>query len=134
MSEDVYIKLREFLDRFPLGYPKTASGVELKILKRLFTEEEAKTAMYLTPTPDTVARIARRNKLDARELEEKLYSLSKKGLIFRLKRQGITMYNSAPYMIGLYEYSVKKIDEELAKLFKEYYDIAYLDEMGASTL
>jgi Pyruvate/2-oxoacid:ferredoxin oxidoreductase delta subunit len=35
-------------------------------------------------------------------------------------------------MIGLYEYSVEKIDEELAVLFKEYYEAAYCEEMGAS--
>jgi ferredoxin len=35
-------------------------------------------------------------------------------------------------MIGLYEYSVKKVDEELAKFFKEYYDMAYQEEMGIS--
>ena len=41
MSDDTYIKLREFLDQFPIGYPKSPSGIEIKILKRLFTEEEA---------------------------------------------------------------------------------------------
>jgi Fe-S-cluster-containing hydrogenase component 2 len=35
-------------------------------------------------------------------------------------------------MIGLYEYSVKRIDKELAALFAEYYETAYVDEMGAS--
>jgi ferredoxin len=37
-------------------------------------------------------------------------------------------------MIGLYEYSVKKVDQELAGLFKEYYDTAYQKEMGASNV
>jgi Pyruvate/2-oxoacid:ferredoxin oxidoreductase delta subunit len=37
-------------------------------------------------------------------------------------------------MIGLYEYSVQKIDKELAQLFREYYDTAYLDELGASDI
>ncbi|MEX2706541.1 MAG: hypothetical protein Q6352_015015 [Candidatus Freyrarchaeum guaymaensis] len=45
MSDEPYLRLREFLDQFPLGFPKTPSGVEIKILKRLFTEEEAKTAV-----------------------------------------------------------------------------------------
>ncbi len=134
MSDKVYLDLRKFLDRFPLGFPETSSGVEIKILKRLFTEEEAKTAIYLTTTPEPVNRIARRNKLNEKELELKLESMSKKGLIFRVRREGKTLYNSAPFMIGIYEYSVKKIDKELAKLFKEYYDTAYLDEMGASNV
>ncbi len=42
---EVYEKLRERLDMFPQGFPKTQSGVELEILKNLFTEEEAKIAL-----------------------------------------------------------------------------------------
>ena len=41
MGEDVYTKLREFLDKLPAGYPATDTGVEIKILKKLFTPEEA---------------------------------------------------------------------------------------------
>ncbi len=134
MSDDVYLNLRKFLDQFPVGFPETPSGVEIKILKRLFTEEEARFAMYLTPTPETATQIARRNKLNEEGLEVKLESMSKKGLIFRFRREGKTLYNSTPFMIGLYEYSVKKIDKDLAKIFKEYYDTALLDEMGASNV
>ncbi|KKM82330.1 hypothetical protein LCGC14_1320650 [marine sediment metagenome] len=134
MSDEPYVKLRNFLDQFPLGYPKTPSGVEVKILKRLFTEEEARTAILLTHIPETATRIAKRNNLNEEDLTEKLESMSKKGLIFRIRREGKTLFNSTPFMIGLYEYSVKKIDKDLAKLFKEYYDTAYLDEMGMSNV
>ncbi|HUY00900.1 MAG TPA: 4Fe-4S binding protein [Candidatus Deferrimicrobium sp.] len=134
MSEEPYLTLREFLDRFPLGFPQTTAGIEIKILKRLFTEEEAKIAVLLNPIPETAAQIAKRNKMDEKILEKNLESMAKKGLIFRAGHKNKTFYNSAPFMIGLYEYSVKKIDQALAKLFKEYYDIAYLDEMGASNI
>ncbi|MFX0187150.1 MAG: ATP-binding protein [Candidatus Hodarchaeota archaeon] len=134
MSEKAYLKLREFLDRFPLGYPKTSNGIEIKILKRLFTEEEAKIAIFLTPIPEKASRIARRVGSEIKEVEEKLDSMSRKGLIFRVRRDGKTLYNSAPFMVGLYEYSVGKLDEELAKMFKKYYDLAYMNEMGASNV
>jgi electron transport complex protein RnfB len=45
---DVYKKLAKHLDNLPAGYPSTESGVELRILKRLFTPEEAEIAM---PSP-----------------------------------------------------------------------------------
>jgi hypothetical protein len=32
---DVYRRLQRHLDELPVGYPATASGVELRILKRL---------------------------------------------------------------------------------------------------
>lgn len=134
MSDRAYIKLREHLDRFPLGFPPTASGVEIRILKRLFSEEEAEIAVLLTPFPETPDQIANRAGIHDEALPEKLAAMSRKGLIFRTHRVGSTLYNSAPFMIGLYEYSVKKIDHELAALFKEYYDKAYMAEMGASNI
>ena len=39
---DVYQDLRERLDNFASGFPTTDSGIELRILKGLFTEDEAK--------------------------------------------------------------------------------------------
>ena len=134
MSDKPYHQLREFLDTFPLGFPGTASGVEIKILKKLFTPAEAQLAVQLSPVPEAAEQIAQRAALDPNKLVEKLESMSQKGLIFRLHREGKTFYNAAPFMIGLYEYSVKKIDEELAGLFKEYYDTAYQKEMGASNI
>lgn len=134
MAEDPYIKLREFLDTFPIGFPATKSGVELKILKRLFTEEEAKITVLMTPVPEEAKRIARRAKMSKESLEEKLELMAKKGLIFRVRRGDRLLYNAAPFMIGLYEYSVKKIDQELAQLFKEYYDTAQVHEIGASNI
>ncbi len=37
----VYRKLQQHLDKFPIGFPPTDSGVELRILRYLFTEAEA---------------------------------------------------------------------------------------------
>ncbi|MHA2287188.1 MAG: 4Fe-4S binding protein [Promethearchaeota archaeon] len=134
MTENSYEKLREFLDNFPVGFRKTQSGVEIKILKRLFSEEEAELATFLTIRPERARSIARRSGRNVAEIEEKLEVMSKKGLIFRSRRDNKTLYNAAPFMIGLYEYSVNKIDKELAQLFKDYYHEAGLEEIGASNV
>lgn len=134
MTVNSYEKLREFLDQFPIGFRKTKSGVEIEILKRLFTEEEAELTTFLTIRPERAQSIARRAGKDLVELEDKLEVMAKKGLIFRSRRDNKTLYNAAPFMIGLYEYSVKKIDKELAQLFKEYYHTAGLEEIGASNI
>ncbi len=65
-------------------------------------------------------------------MAEKLEGMAMKGLIFRVRRENATLYNSAPLMIGLYEYSVNKIDKELAQLYRKYYDEVLMDEIGAS--
>ena len=38
---DIYQRLRERLDQLSTGYPATAGGVELRILRRLFSEQDA---------------------------------------------------------------------------------------------
>ena len=45
MSQTIYEKLRKQIDQYSVGFPKTESGVEIKLLKKLYTEEEA--ALYL---------------------------------------------------------------------------------------
>ncbi|MGC8605669.1 MAG: ATP-binding protein [Desulfomonilaceae bacterium] len=134
MSDNPYMRLRSFLDKFPLGFPETHSGVELNILRRLFTEEEAEIVVSLKSFPEDTSQIAKRTGLEEKELTDKLESMAHRGLLFRMRRGDKTLYNVPPFMIGLYEYSVKKIDKELAMLFKEYYDTAYMQEIGASNV
>ena len=35
---EVYEKLADHLDRLPEGYPRTPTGIEIRILRRLFCE------------------------------------------------------------------------------------------------
>ena len=53
---DPYKVLARKLDEMPQGYPPTESGVELRILKKLYTPEEAELAVKLKPAPETAAR------------------------------------------------------------------------------
>jgi len=46
--KDIYEKLRKRLDDLATGYPATENGVEIRILKRLFIEEEAE-FFYISP-------------------------------------------------------------------------------------
>jgi electron transport complex protein RnfB len=47
MTIDVYRKLQEHLDKMPIGFPKADSGSDIRVLKHLFTPEEAKLALFL---------------------------------------------------------------------------------------
>ncbi len=38
---DIYRNLQLHLDQFPIGFPAIPTGIELKVLKHLFTEKEA---------------------------------------------------------------------------------------------
>ena len=67
MGEDVYARLREFMDTLPAGYPATPTGVEIRILKRLFSPEEAELTMKLKSEPEEVPAIAARVGLEEDE-------------------------------------------------------------------
>ena len=120
---DVYKKLAEHLDNLPTSYPSTDSGVELRILKRLFTPEEAEIATTLTMMPEPVAGIAERTGRDAEALAETLAEMSRKGLIFRISKGDKTLYSAAQFVIGIWEYHVNSLDEDLIRDVNEYMPI-----------
>ena len=117
---DVYKRLARHLDDLPAGFPATDSGVELRILKRFFSPEEAEIALGLTMRPEPVATIAERLNLDASILEQALESMSKKGLIFRIRKENQPLYMAAQFVIGIWEYHLNDLDEELIKDFNAY--------------
>jgi ferredoxin len=120
MSEDVYVRLREFLDGLPGGFPATGSGVEIKLLQRYFTPEEAELAMGLNRFPETAQAIAVRLGLDESEAAEKLESMARAGSIYRIRIDGQPYYMAMQFLIGIYEFHLKAMDEELAVLLSEY--------------
>jgi len=120
VGEDVYIKLRKFLHGLPGGYPATESGVELEILKKLFTPEQASLTMQLTPIPESASDFASRMGIGEEEALEGLEDLASEGLIFRVRSRGSTTYAAVSFVIGIYEFQLNKIDRELAELFEEY--------------
>ena len=130
MSDDIYEELRALLDKKAAGFPKTESGVELKILKKLYTEADAKAAIQIQPSLETADQIAERTGLDISEFVDRLELMAKRGLVFTIRRGGTTIYNLAGFMIGFYEYTVKFIDEELAGYYREYFDDTYVYEIA----
>jgi len=117
---DVYQRLAKHLDNLPGGFPETDSGVELRILKRLFTTQEAEMAMGLSMAAEPAAVIAQRMNLDESQMAQILESMSRKGLIFQLHKDGQDLYMAAQFVIGIWEYHVNDLDEELIKDFNEY--------------
>jgi len=41
VEKSVYRELQQSLDKLPISFPATESGVEIRILKRLFSPEKA---------------------------------------------------------------------------------------------
>ncbi|MHC4943827.1 MAG: 4Fe-4S binding protein [Planctomycetota bacterium] len=117
---DLYNRLAGKLDELPNGYPATENGVELRILRKLFSEEDARMALELKPAPETAAVIARRLERPLDELESQLEGMADKGLIGCLKMHGKMVYMLMPFVIGIYEFQLDRLDKEFAELFAEY--------------
>lgn len=61
-ESQVYRDLQKFLDTLPGGFSATKSGSDIRLLKYLFTPEEAKVAMHLSMKPETAKQIHNRVK------------------------------------------------------------------------
>jgi Na+-translocating ferredoxin:NAD+ oxidoreductase subunit B len=128
MADDVYLNLAKHLDDLPTGFPSTESKVELRILKRLFSPEEAAIAVGLKMKQEPASAIAGRLNMDEGEIAPLLGNMSRKGLIFRKKRGNEYLYMAAQFVIGIWEYHVNSLDKELIKDFNEY--VPYLVKNG----
>jgi len=118
--DDVYTKLREFLDGMPTGFPATESGVEISILERVFTPEEAEMATHLRLVAEPAAEIARRCGIPEPEASRLLGRMAKKGLIYPMRKKGETLYMALSWMPGIVETQLDLVDEELAGLLLKY--------------
>ena len=127
--KDVYKDLAQKLDGLPQGYPATESGIELKILQKIYSPEEAEMALKIRPIPETAEAIAQRLGKPVPEMEAILDDMVGKGQIGSFKHQGRQMYMFFPFVIGVYEFQLDRMDKELTELFEEYAPVL-LKEFG----
>jgi electron transport complex protein RnfB len=118
--DNVYQRLAAKLDRLPHGFPRTESGVELRILAKVFSPEDAAMALDLLPIPETVEGIARRLGLQAAHVQQVLDHMVARGQIATAKYRGEHVYMLAPFVIGIYEFQLPHMDAELAEMVEEY--------------
>lgn len=120
MTDKLYYDLREQLDQYSLGFPSTESGVEMKILKKLFSEEEADLYLNLSMMLEPPEAIAQRLGREPNAVSALLERMFDKGLIFRLKKGDAPKYGAVPFVVGSFEYQLKDMDREFAELFEQY--------------
>jgi len=111
----------------PIGFPKATSGADIRVLKHLFTPEEAQIAMFLkfawNRDLESLEHIYERIKntgISLEELEQNLDNLGKKGSILSRRKGDEKYYANALLIIGMYEFQVNKLTKEFLKDFNEY--------------
>ncbi|MCK4511245.1 hypothetical protein KAW64_05870 [bacterium] len=120
MSYDVYRRLARRLDEIPNGFAPTESGAELRLLEKLYTPEEAGLACTMSLKPESPGQIARGARVSAAAAALMLREMRGKGLIRSMKGQSGPTYSLIPFVVGVYENQLLRMDEEMAALFERY--------------
>ena len=130
MVAPIYQQLREQMDQYSTGFPATESGVEYKILEKLYTEEDAEIYLDLSMLLESPADFAARTGRPPEETAEKLEDMAKRGLLFRHIKNDVKRYSVVPFVIGSYEFQLNRMDKELAELTNTYMEEAFLNGMA----
>ena len=122
MAEDsddlVYERLVEALDKLPNGFARTPSNVEIRVLKRMLSPEEASIACQLSGSLESCEVISKRLGLSAEHTVAMLTKMAEKGLLWSEEKEGKPLVRLAPFIVGIYEAS--NLDHDLAHLVEEY--------------
>ena len=144
-SVDVYERLADALDALPAGFTRTASKVEIELIKLVFTYEEASLAGQLTRTPETAAEIAKRVGLDEDEVTVLLESMIPRRMVRadtlaletgvkglgkveakpgqKPKAASVKKYRLSPFLVGWFESYLqesKPNTKKFAQLYEQY--------------
>lgn len=122
MSDETYRRLAGVLDTLPNGFPATESGVEIKLLKKVFTPEEADLFCDLRMSFETPEQIAQRTGRPLEGLKTLLEAMREHGQLFVIDFGPTKVYKMLPWVFGIYEFQLHRLDREFCELNEEYRD------------
>jgi electron transport complex protein RnfB len=104
-ENNIYRLLQRHLDKQAIGFPSTWSGADIRLLKRLFTPDEAKLALHLTYKPSPTEQIIEHaaSEFPAARTVILLDSMFTKGAIGWKEKDGVSQWFVLPLVIGMYE-------------------------------
>jgi NAD-dependent dihydropyrimidine dehydrogenase PreA subunit len=119
-----YRRLQQRLDRNVTGAPD--SPALMKILRILFSGEEADLAARIPTRLTSIPALAARLGLSAEELDDKITDMAQRGLVVDLVRDDMRYVSLAPVVIGFFEFTFMRTRDDLpmtrlAELFEQYF-------------
>lgn len=127
----VYNLLQRRLDRYPVGAPE--SEALYKILKILYSEEDAKVAIGMPLRFTSLSKLSKRINIKEKALKNKLTCMAEKGLVFDIERNGEKYYMLMPTVVGAFEFSLMRVREDIdqKKLSEIYHQYMLEDDIFA---
>jgi NAD-dependent dihydropyrimidine dehydrogenase PreA subunit len=116
-----YKKLAEKLDQLPNRFLPTESGVEIRLLEKIFLPEEAALGAEMFFKKESAAVIASRAGVPEKEAKKILKSMVRKKLILFSKEDSDLIFGLMPFAFGFYEMLGPRINKEIAALFEGYF-------------
>jgi ferredoxin len=120
MTDDAYRRLARRLDEIPNGFPATESGVEIRLLQKIFEPDEAALASVMKLSNEPASDIAARAGADPKVARRTLKRMVRKGQILVGRGERQLTFRLMPFAVGFYEEQLPRMDKELAELFEEY--------------
>lgn len=133
MKKSIFLRLQEQLDEYSLGFPATDSGIELDILKEMFTEKEAAMFTALTAELETPESVAARLGRPVDQVAAQLEDMAQKGLLFRRRQGESPEYSAIPFIHGLVEFQIERLDKKTVKLVGLYIKEKFKDVISRNT-
>lgn len=119
--DDPFVRLAAVLDKIPNSYSPMEDDGHLKVLKWIFTPEEADLASMMRLRGETVEEMAERLGRDPKELEEMLETMAEKGQIRAWNSSTGRRYCLIPFAVGIYEEQLGRMDKEFAELAEDFF-------------
>ena len=125
VGKDIYKQLGDKIDKQMIRAPYNDTLYE--ILKELYTEEEANTVVNMPLSLSTAKKISSILKMNELKLIPVLEKLCQKGLVIDLKLKGKYYYTPSPFVIGIFEFTMMRLDKnvnlkKMSGLFHEYFE------------
>ena len=120
LNDKAYEKWADQLNALANGFPRTESGIEIRILKKISTPEEAWLLSQLGRNLESVEEISTRLGLPVTEVKQRLETAARHGAVIVDNSSGVDCYRLKPWIPGLWESSTHIQDQEFAHLSDQY--------------
>ncbi len=100
----LYRDLLKRIDELSYGFPKSVVGADILLIKKIFSEEDARDFLLMKKRYQTAAQYAEANGFTAEVALQKLERMANRGLIFRRRRPEGDEYGTFPFVMGFLEW------------------------------
>ena len=117
MSDKIYRNLQKHLNSLPVGYPRTLTGVEIRLLKRIFEPEHAEIAQYMSFKPVKAETLFQNLNSPLKHSFENVAALEK--TLMQMASRGSLIYCEpdktfalVPFIVGMYEFQLNRLSSD----------------------